>query len=406
MIDGLLEIFESITRHRLRTAATAFGVFWGIFMVTLLLAGGTGLRNGLNRIFESDAVNSVWIEGDRTSQVFERLGAGRQIVLNIEDVEALIEGVDELENVSPRQPLPNGITLTRGTKNVGVPVFGIFPGYSQAEKTVLTRGRLINELDLQRARKVIVLGERASELLFGRENPVGDSVDIGGTAFQVVGVFTDAGGERETRRAIIPYTALSGTFDPSGKTQFIVATLKDGVSPARARAHARRVLARKHRFSPEDAQALGLWFTEEEYRKVMMLMRGIDLAIFVVGLGTLISGMVGVSNILFVSVRERAAEFGLRRALGATPASVLRMVLAEAVLLALLAGGVGLGIGLSLVQFAQKADIKSDFFEHPNVDTRTALFALGVLVLTSLLAGYFPAREAARANPIDALRRE
>jgi putative ABC transport system permease protein len=406
MIDALLEIYESITRHRLRTVATAFGVFWGIFMVTLLLASGTGMRNGLNRLFSSDAVNSVWIEGDRTSQVFEGLGAGRPIVLNIADIEALIAAVPELENISPRQPLPDLVALSYGTKSVALPVFGIYPGYSQAEKIILTRGRLINQLDQERARKVVVLGERSRELLFGRSDPIGESVNIGGTAFQVVGEFTDQGGERETRRAMIPYSALAGTFDPSGKVGFIVATLRDGVLPARARHNARRVIARKHRFSPEDVQALGLWFTEEEYRKVMALMLGIDTAIFVVGLGTLISGMVGVSNILFVSVRERAAEFGLRRALGATPNAVLRLVLAEAVILATAAGGVGLAIGLGLVEFVKKAKIESEFFYRPAVDTGTALFALGVLILTSLVAGYFPAREAARANPIDALRRE
>lgn len=404
MIDLLVEVFEGVARHRMRAAATAFGVFWGILMLVVLLGGGRGLRNGLDKLFADTATNAAWINVNRTSVAFEGLGAGRQLMLTIDDVEAVARGVPELENVSPRHSAPAGLTFTRGTRNGAFPTYGIYPGYSVVERTQVLRGRLLNELDVARARRVVILGSRVVQTLFGSGEAVGQQVDIGGVPFLVVGTFTDAGDEGELRRVFMPYSTLAQTFDARRVVNVMTATLRPGASPERATARIRRLLARRKRFDPDDRVAADAWFAEREFKKFVTLMRGIDIAVIVVGLGTLVSGMVGISNIMFVSVRERTAEFGLRRALGATPATVMAMVLSEAVALALVAGGLGLLVGVGLVEAARRAELRSDYFRDPSIDLRTALTALGVLVATAVVAGYFPAREAARLNPNEALR--
>jgi len=406
MIDAFAEVFDSVTRHRLRAIATAFGVFWGIFMLTLMLASGRGLRNGIDNIFVDDAVNSVWIFGGRSALPFEGLGINRTIQLNADDIDLIARAVSELMDATPRRLLPASISIAHGTRSAALSIYGIYPGYTRIEKSKRTKGRLINELDVERARKVVLLGESARKQLFGQQDAVGDTVTIGGVQFQVIGEFTDEGGEEERLRVYIPYSTLARTFDPTRKVELIAARVRPGVSTHAVQMRLLRLLSRRHSFDPRDENAVRMWFAEAEYKKLLNLMRGIDMGILVVGLGTLISGMIGVSNILFVSVRERAQEFGLRRALGATESSILRLVLTEALVLSSFAGGLGLLTGLSIVEIARRADVKSDYFRNPGLNVTTGLYALGVLVVTALCAGYFPAREAARMQPIDALRRD
>lgn len=406
MIDVAREIFETVTRHRLRALATCFGVFWGIFMLTLLLAGGSGLRNGIDHLFAREGRNAVWINAWRTTRAFDGLGAGRPIQLDSDDVEALRRSTRELTSIAPRQRLPSGTSITQGTHTASVPVLGIGDGYFESARVERRSGRLLNALDSTRARKVVLLGKSARPLLFDSEGAEGQSISIGGVDFVVVGEYSDPGSDDETLRMYIPYSTLAQTFDPSGRIELITASLQPGADSKRVREHVSRVLARRHRFDPQDQGALRLWFAEEEQGKVRQVLRGIDVAILVVGLGTLLSGMVGVSNILFVAVRERTKEFALRRALGATARSVLGMVIAEAVFLAVISGGVGLLCGSGLVQLLQGAQLHTDYFRDPKVDLQTALISLGLLVVSALVAGYFPAREAARMHPIEALRRE
>lgn len=406
MLDALYEVLDSIARHRLRALTTAFGVFWGILMLTLLLSSGRGLRNGVNGMFVEAAVNSVWIYTYRTSLPFQGMGVGRGIQLDAEDLDLIAKATPELMDVTPRRGLAPNITVSRGTHVGAFPVFGIYPSYARIENTRRKRGRLINELDQLRARRVILLGESARKQLFGPADAVGQTVTIGGVEFKVIGEFTDEGGEDQMLRAYIPYSTLAQTFDASRRIELIAARVVPGSSTRAVQSRLIRLLARRHRFDPRDQNAVRMWFAEDAYHKLQNLLRGIDLGILVVGLGTLASGMIGVSNILFVSVRERASEFGLRRALGATAPSILRLVLAEALMLASLAGGLGLCAGLGLVALAQRENLRSEYFYDPGIDLPTALMALAVLIVTALFAGYFPAREASRMQPIDALRRD
>ena len=393
-------------RHRLRAAATAFGVFWGTFMLTLLLGAGAGLRKGMYSIFEGNAANAVWIYSGRTTFSYQGLPAGRAIILDAQDVSAVDQGVPELSSVSPMQILPQGQPVRYGSKSVALPAWGVFHTHAVVERLKLVRGRLLNALDVERARRVAIIGTQARSVLFGNESPLGKQLVIGAAELTLVGEFDDAGGDDQRRRIAMPFTTLQKSFESATRVNVIVSLLRDGASTERVRERLLHLFAQRHRFDPADRSALEVWFLSEDFRRLKKLLRGIDLAIFVVGLGTLISGMVGVSNILFVSVRERANEFGIRRALGATARSIMGMVVAEALLLASFAGGLGLGAAFGLVALANHLDLRSDFFKQPSVDVEAAFGAFGVLIVTALVAGFFPAREASRVAPIEALRRE
>jgi putative ABC transport system permease protein len=406
VLDFVREIFETIVRQRLRALATAFGVFWGIFMLTLLLAGGRGLRNGIDGLFADTAADAVWISSGRTARTYEGLGVGRSIRLTIEDVEALTDGLPELSAISPRVRLAASAQLVREDRVAAVPTFGIGRGYLQADRVRLRDGRELNGFDHMLARKVVMLGDRTRGLLFEERSAIGRTITIGGIEFDVVGVFADKSDGSGTLRAYMPYSTLARSFDSSGQLEAIAATVRAGARSEIVRKHASRLLAQRHRFAPGDPGALHFWFAEEEQGKVRQVLRGIDAAILVVGLGTLLSGMIGVSNILFVAVRERSKEFALRRALGASARSILRMVLAEAVFLSCVSGVSGLTFGLALVELARDAKIDSEYFRNPSVDLQAACFSLLLLIGSALAAGYYPAREAARAQPIHALRRE
>ncbi|MET0340324.1 MAG: ABC transporter permease [Polyangiales bacterium] len=406
MSDALREIIEGVTRHRVRAAATAFGVFWGIFMLTLLLGGGAGLRNGFTSLFDSAALNTVWVEAGRTTQPFEGLGAGRQIAIDLADLAAIERSIPQLHGISPRQPLRAGLTIRRGTRTLALPTYGVYASFAAVAKLSPVRGRLLNELDVTRARKVAVIGTRARALLFGEANPIGQRIAVGGVDMTVVGEFDDAGGDEPRRRIYLPYSTLVQSFDGSTTVSGMVALLDESADAEQVRSTLKRLLGRRHRFAPSDVGALEVFFMSEEFKRLQSLLRGIDLAIFVVGFGTLLSGMVGVSNILFVSIRERAQEFGVRRALGATARSILLMVIAEALILSVFSGGLGLLSALGAIELVQSAGVQSEFFKDPQVHGSAVLGALTILVATALVAGFFPAREAARMTPIAALRRE
>ena len=405
MRETLDEIWESVSRQPLRTATTAFGVFWGMLVLIILLGAGNGLGNGLERLFEDDAATSVWIEAGKTTTSFRGLPAGRPIELSIDDVNALVDAVPGLHALSPRHPLASDIVISHHGRSGSFPIFAIYPGYATVERTLVSRGRLLNELDVRDARKVVVLGERAAEVIFARpENAVGKRVAIGGERFLVVGVFKDAGGDSEMRRVFIPSTALPRTFDGSRRATLITGVTEPEISPALLRSEITRILAARHRFAPADRGALGSWVAIEEYAKITALLRGVRIGVLLDGLGTLLTAMSGVSNILLVSVRERTTELGLRRALGASARNIFALVVAEAVLISSACGALGLSAGLGLLALARRLGLQTDYFQNPEVDWQSTLPMLAVLVVSSAIAGTFPARQAVRLTPAEALR--
>ncbi len=408
--DKWQEIFDSLKRHKLRTALTALAVWWGIFMLVILLGAGNGLHNSFLHDFGDDAINSVWIYPGQTSKPWKGLPAGRSIQLTNDDYEAVrtIEGVTHLTG---RYYLSGDKFITFGGKALSFSIRSVHPDHLFLENTIMTRGRFLNEMDIRKRRKVCVLGKLVVEdLMPDVENPVGASVNIGGTQFLVVGVFIDEGHENEMRRVYIPITTAQRVFDREDRIHQLMAIVDTG-KPREAERIAGRIrqsLAERHNFDPTDDQALYVRNNVEEFQKFQWVFRGIKLFIWFVGIGSIIAGVVGVSNIMLIIVKERTREIGIRKAIGATPGSIVAMILQEAIFLTGVAGYFGLICGFSVVyglrRIMEANDIDMAYFYQPNVDFLSVLAALLLLVVCGALAGLIPALQAVRVNPVTAIR--
>jgi putative ABC transport system permease protein len=407
LADHWRQIALSLWRHKLRTCLTALGVFWGVFMVVLLLGLGKGLERGVFEIFRSDAFNSVWISGGKASVPYQGLTPGRPIMLTIDDLHALGKTLTGIADLTPRKLLQGDQPVTFGRHSGAFQILAIYPGYHVIERTVLLEGRFINWRDVHEARRVAVIGSRVVELLFGTQgHAVGARIDIQGANYLVVGTFTDVGGEGEIRRIYIPYTAYQRSFGPDRNINLIVFTVAGDIDPTTLELQVRTTLSARHRVAVSDRAALWLFNNLEEYKKFRTLFTGITVFVAVVGVGTLFAGLVGVSNIMLIAVRERTREIGLRKALGATPGAILVMILYEALLITTVSGYVGLSSGIGVIELLRWSGLQADYFRDPEVDLTVAVGAILVLIIGGVIAGLIPARQAARVNPVEALRNE
>jgi putative ABC transport system permease protein len=405
--DHWRQVALSLSRHKLRTALTAFGVFWGVFMVVLLLGIGKGLERGIFEIFKDDAYNSVWVSGGKASVPYQGLTPGRSIKLTIDDLQSLGKVLTGIGNLTPRKQLQGDRPVTSGRTSGAFPIMGVYPGYHAIERTALLTGRLLNERDVAEARRVAVIGTRVVELLFETTpNPVGEHIDVQGASYLVVGTFTDAGEEGEVRRIYIPYSAYQRSFGREADVEFIAFTVAEDADPAALESRVRDLLSARHRFAASDRGALYVYNSLEEYKKFSALFTGVALFTAVVGVGTLFAGLVGVGNIMLIAVRERTREIGVRKAVGATPGSILAMILQEALLLTAVSGYVGLICGLGAIESLRRSGFKADYFRDPEVDLTVACGAMLVLIIGGVIAGLIPARQAARVHPVEALRNE
>jgi putative ABC transport system permease protein len=405
-LDKWQEIFANIRKNRLRTFLTGFSVSWGIFMLIVLLGAGNGLRNGVETQFSRDATNSVWLNAGKTSLAFEGYQPGREIKFTNEDFDLVQATYKNYEHISARMHMWD-INLFSYKNNYGnFNMKGVHPGMVYPEKIKIDKGRFINDLDIKETRKVACISKKVVEEIFKNEEPLGKELNINGILFRVVGVFHDDGGDQDNRRAYVPVSTTQKAFTGNNRIDQIVMTVAaEDINKTEAITEdLRNILAAKHHFDPKDQKAVFLWNNLREYKKIMGLMDGITLFIWVIGIGTLIAGIVGVSNIMMIVVKERTNEIGVRKALGATPRSIIALILQEAVFITALFGYSGLIAGVFLLEAFSKFVPESDFFRNPEVELSVALQAMVLLVLAGLLAGYFPARKAAKVEPIEALR--
>jgi len=397
-------------KNKLRTFLTAFGVFWGIFMLVLLLGAGKGLEKGVINRFGDGAKNSIYVFGGKTAMAHAGLAPGREIKFTNQDLEAMWRTVEEVNTLAPRNRIMGEYTINYGKQNGSYQVFGAEPDFLLLNGERAHRGRLLNRYDELEKRKVVIIGEQAAQVLFGEEEPVGEYVSIRGIHFKVVGTFKVKGnnGGRREERAYIPFTTLQTTFNQPNQVQLMALVAQEGVSAALVEDKVRQLLAERHKFSAEDDMALDLENTEKEYLKVMGLFNGINIFMWIVGVGTLIAGIVGVSNIMLIIVKERTREIGVRKALGATPLSVISLILQESVVITAFSGYMGLLAGTGLLAGVQylieSSGAEMPFFAAPEVDLGVALTATFILVLSGALAGLVPAMKAANIKPIEALQ--
>jgi len=413
--DNWQEIYATIKKNKLRTALTMLGVGWGIFMLVIMLGCGNGLRNGVLRNFSGFAKNTLFIWSQPTTKPYKGLKAGRNFMYNNADI-TLLRQLPEVDKVCPRLIL-RGFretnSVVRGMKAGSFEVLGDVPELFDVIKFGLTAGRFLNQKDLDDRRKVCVIGSRAREVLFRRdENPIGQYIRISGVYFMVVGVSKPllSGGEGQEQAQVInlPFTTFQKAFNANDKVHVFPIKIKDDVPAAVAEAKVVEVLKKNHRIAPEDKVAIGHWNSGLEFEKLNGLFTGIEILVWIVGIGTLLAGVIGISNIMLIVIKERTKEIGVKRALGATPANVVSQILLEAVFLTSVAGYAGLVTGIYLLEGLNVliGDSDGSMFTNPTVNIGIAMKALSVIIFGGLVAGFIPARHAVSIHPVEALRTE
>ena len=420
--DRWQEILSAIKKNKLRSALTAFGVFWGIFMLVIMIGSGNGLKNGVTQGFKDFATNSAFVWTQKTTVPYKGFKRGRDWTFTNSDIQALKDQVHELDVIAPRlsgRKLNKGENVVRGKKAAAFNVNGDYPSYRKIDPCTMVYGRYINEDDIKSKRKVCIIGERVYEVMFENdENPVGKYLRVNGVYFMVVGVFRSKNpkiniGSDKKESIYLPFTTMQNTFNYGDRVHYFAMTAKKGYPVSRVLDKVIAVLKSRHKIAPSDDDAVGNFNLEKEVKTVGYVFLGIDVLIWIVGIGTLIAGAVGVSNIMLVIIKERTKEIGIQRAIGARPWVIISQIISESVFLTTIAGFVGLALGtmvLHLVSVAIEQNAgKSDenvFFLNPEIGIHIAVTALVILIVTGIIAGLIPARKAVQIKPIEALRHE
>jgi putative ABC transport system permease protein len=415
-IDRWQEIFSALSKNKLRTILTAFGVFWGIFMLVVMLGSGRGLQNGMFRVLGDFATNSLFIWTQRTTMPYKGYVKDRRWNFNNEDTRALRDNIPEIEIVAPRIQSPYGNGLFVHGKNTGsFNVNGDYPETFKLDPVNVVNGRLINYIDLLEKRKIVVIGQRIKEMLFSaEENPVGQYIQISGVYFQVVGVFkskhTQGWGDEQNSSAIMPFTTLQKTYNLGDIVFYYSIMAKPQYKVSMVEEKVRKLLASRHKVNPEDRMAFGSENVEEEFNQMNNVFIGINFLTWFVGALTLIAGVIGISNIMLVILKERTKEIGIQRAIGATPAKIMGQIVMESVFLTFIAGLIGMVFGILIIEAVNVATSGANpndmVFTNPEIDMKAAISSLLLLVASGTLAGMLPASRAIKIKPIDALRTE
>ena len=413
-IDKWQEIYQTLSKHKLRTALTALGVFWGIFMLMILLGAGTGLENGVTGMFGGLSKNAVFVWPRKTTEPYKGYQPGRQFSFTIDDDMAIRTQIPETGLLAARLRAGTNITIY-GQENGSFDTMGDMPEFVQIEGRDVYKGRFINLKDIEQKRKVAVIGERVKEVLFKEdEEALGEFIKIRGSYYKVVGVFKSLDPDEESvdqeQTIHIPITTAQQITNRGNRISWFAMTPQSGIKAEILENKVKRLLAKRHTIAPNDKAAFGSANVEEEFKQFQNVFGGIRAFTWFVGILTMVAGVVGISNIMLISVKERTREIGLRKALGATPWSINIMLIQESVLLTAIAGYAGLVVGVGIIEgisyLMTTFEIKPQFFGNPEIQIGTALSAIVLLVITGTLAGLIPASQAASIRPIEALRTE
>ena len=413
-LDSYREILDTLTRNKSRSFLTGFGVFWGVFMLIALIGGGQGLKEMLERNFEGFATNTVMIWSQQTTKPYKGFRKGRWWTMDEKDINRLRQRVPELDVVAPILFTPWGTSNTAyyGEQKTIPSVQGVTPEYAEVVAPKMYYGRFINEMDVLEHRKVCVLGKKIYKDLFKEGgDPCGKSIRVDSTYYEVIGVDYSAAGinfnGRAEEKITLPLTLVQQTYNRGSQVDLIAATGRPGVVMSKLSPRIRETIARAHYVDPTDEQGAMVFNTEVLFQMLDNLFKGVNFLIWLVGLGTLLAGAIGVSNIMMVTVRERTTEIGIRRAIGATPRMILSQIISESIVLTLVAGMSGILFAVLILQMLELGNTEDGILTaHFQVGFWTAIVAALMVSLMGVLAGLAPAARAMSIKPVDAMRDE
>lgn len=405
--DSWQEIFETISKNKLRTFLSGFTVALGIFIFVILFGFGNGLKNSFKVFFQDDATNIFRLFPGRTNIPYNGFKSGRSIEFDNADLDAINKSFPfQIEYTTPRIQRNYTIKFKNKSNNYGLRA--VAPGHQHAEKTILMKGRYINQLDAANKTKYVVIGRLVEKDLFGNVNALGKFIDIGKRSFKVVGVFQDDGGDNEERFVYIPYTTNQLIEKNTDKLGQIIIAFKPIIGYDGAmlfEADLMTFIKKRHDIHPDDESAIFLRNVADDMEQNQQFGSLLQIVVSFVGLGTLIAGIIGISNIMVYVVKERTKELGIRKAIGATPRDVILIILQESIFITTTAGYIGLFGGIFLLKSLGNS-LDNYFIRNPYIDMGTAIFATVILIVFGGIAGYVPARRAAKIKPIVALRDE
>ena len=411
-IDNYREILDTLTRNKSRSFLTGFGVFWGVFMLVALIGGGQGLKELLNQNFEGFATNSAMVWAQPTTKAYKGFRKGRYWHMDYRDGDRLRQRIPELDVVSPVL-FSNGGTAYYGDRKSSIGVNGVQADYQKVNEPKIYYGRYLNDMDIAQKRKVCVIGKKTYKELFpGGGDPCGKFIRVDSIYYQIVGVdYNTSGGMSFGSEAgttmLLPITLMQQTYNRGTAVDMIALTGRKGVVMSTLAPRIRETIGRAHTIDPTDEQGIMVFNTEVLFQLLDSLFRGVNFLIWLVGLGTLLAGAIGVSNIMMVTVRERTTEIGIRRAIGATPRMVLSQIISESIVLTLVAGMSGILFAVMILQMLELANTEDGIVSaHFQVGFWTAIVAAAVIALMGVLAGLAPAARAMAIKPVDAMRDE
>ncbi|MDO6517484.1 ABC transporter permease [Zobellia uliginosa] len=415
--DRWKEILEVLTSNWFRTVLTAFGVFWGIFILILLLSAGKGLENGIMQDFGDIATNTMFMWSRSTTKPYKGLPKNRSFLFKVEDVQAIRDKVPNLRFISPRNQLGgfNGANnVVRGIKTGAYNVYGDYPEISQQDPMTMTSGRFLNYNDIREKRKIAIIGEGVRAGLYDKgEEVLGSFIKIQGVNFMVVGTYkkksNDGDGEEAQKEIYVPFTTFSQAFNRGNDVGWMAITANDGTSITSIKDKIMAVVKENHKVHPDDQRAVGHFDLYEQFQRVQSLFGALRFIAYFVGILVLLSGVIGVSNIMLIVVKERTKEIGIRRALGEDPWSIKLQILMESIFLTIISGMAGITLGALFIYGVNTLlDMNGpvDMFLNPSVSLGVVISALFILIIAGLLAGFIPAQSAIKVRPIDALRTE
>lgn len=419
-IERWNEIWNALTKNKLRSFLTAFGVFWGIFMLIVMTGAGNGLKHGIYDGVSKFAVNSAFMWTQRTGEPYKGFKRGRFWNMNTTDITYIEDHVQGIKYLAPKLfgwRERSGDNTVRDNRTGAFNIMGDYPVYTKIDPVTMVKGRWINEIDIRDKRKVCVIGEKVEESMFDKsENPIGKYLKVSGVYFQVIGVLkpetrVNFNGRKE-ETIFLPFTTMQQAYNYGNEVHLIAVTSKKGVSVSSLEDQILTIIKKRHSIAPKDEQAIRSINIEKQFQQMNGLFLGISILTWIVGIGTLMAGVIGVSNIMLVIVKERTREIGIQRALGATPKIIISQIVLESVVLTTLAGYIGLSLGVGLLELISNVLAKMNsggdgvFYKDPTIDLPVALAALAVLILAGLFAGSIPAKRALQIKPIDALRDE